>query len=248
MHGTIAMTNTLLEVEIAKAPAAALGRLAPLRACADVEIALNDRDLWIRWRAGNDLAAGLVFALPGCRLFTRREGRWYGWGKAAPAFDIPASLNFRPLAQVVFPAPVHPVAASSLAIEAMGVTLVPDPVVRPTLALACSLTAFRAWAETMPACAIERYRAAVDGDRLVVLGRKLPWLDGGTRFWGRSVLVPLGYRPEPNLSETCLRAALGIDATDILVLRGDGCDVVPQDRFTPVSLAALRFACGEVVR
>jgi len=238
----------LMDVEYACLPAAAMGRLAPLRGHPGVEIALQERNLWLRWHAGNEFVAGALFALKGCQLFSRRDDRWYAWGRAVPAFDVPDSLRFRPLDQVIFPAPVQPLSAEGFAVEPMDVRLVPDPVYRPTLALSCSLSAFLSWAESMPACALERFRAAIDGDRLFVLGKKLPWIDGAERYWGRSVLTPLGYRPDPELPDAWLRSALGINDSDILVLRHDGGDIIAQDHFTPVTLAALRLARKEAAR
>src|SRR4029453_13347944 len=114
------------------------------------------------------------------------------------------------------PAPVQPAAADSFVADPMPLRLALASVHRPTLALCCSVHAFLAWADTMPACMLVRYRAAIDGERLFVLGKKPPWIAGAERFWGRTVLIPLGYRPDPNLSEEALRTVAGVAASDLL--------------------------------
>jgi hypothetical protein len=236
------------EVERACLPTSAMGRLAALRCAAGVEIALHDRHLWLRWNAGDDQVAQLLFAIVGCRLLAERDGRWYDWGRSVPAFDIPEGLRYRPLAQVIFPASIQPVAADSFLPEPMPLTLVPDSAYRPTLALLTSMSALMAWAEATPPCALIHYRAAVDGELLFVLGKKLPWIDGADRFWGRTVLVPLGYRPEPQLSEAALRNLAGVADSDLLVLRPGGCDIIAQDHFAPLTHAALRLAQLEAAK
>ncbi len=238
--------TTFADVECACLPAGRMGRLASLRCQPGVEIALHDRDLWLRWPAGHDEVAGLLFALGGARLFSQREGRWYAWGRAIPAFDVPGNLRYRPLEQVILPERVEPLAADSFAAKPMTLRLVPDDLARPTLAMRCSLSAFWTWAETMPACVLLRYRAALGGARLFVLGKKLPWIEGSERFWGRRVLIPLGYRPDPNLSETSLRLLSGTADSNLLVLHDAGCETIPQDHFTPLTHAALRLALAEV--
>ena len=98
------MLLTFADLERAQLPAAALGRLAALRCENGVEVALHDRDLWVRWQPGHDEVARALLPLPGCRLYGRRVGRWYAWGRAIPAFEVPEALRFRPLYEVIFPA------------------------------------------------------------------------------------------------------------------------------------------------
>lgn len=233
--------TTFADVRCACLPAALMPRLAPLRGRHGVEVALDQRSLWVRWAAGDDASPALLFAFPEIRLFLRKGDHWYDWRRAVPAFDVPESLRYRPLDQVVFPSQVVPIPADDGAIEPMPLTLVPDDTPRPAAAMICSLAAMRTWAEETPACVLVRYRAAMDGGRLFVLGKKLPWLDGGRRYWGTRVLVPLGLRPDPVLSEESLRRTVGVGASDLLVLNPDGCDVIAQDHFAPLSHAALRI-------
>lgn len=235
----------LIDVECASIPAAAMGRLAPLRGRPGVELALHDRTLWVRWPAGHDYVACRLMAIPKAQLYVRREGRWYALGRSIPAFEVPASLKFRPLDQVLFPALAEPTAPDRFTVEPSAFRLVADATVRPTTAMACSLAELIAWASTMPGCAVERAKGARCGPRVFVLGKKLPWIEGGERFWGRTVFVPLGLRPEPDWPEDWLRDAFGIFESDLLVLRPAGGEIIAHDHFAPLSLASLRLAAEE---
>src|SRR4051812_8456211 len=108
MFGKTEVTTTFADTECACLPTAAMGRLAALRGRAGVEVALHERQLWVRWPTSDDFVAGLLFAVAGCRLFVRRQRQWYAWQRAIPDFDVPEGLRFRPLDQVIFPAPVQP--------------------------------------------------------------------------------------------------------------------------------------------
>ena len=81
--------------------------------------------------------------------------------------------------------------------------------------------------------------------RLFVLGKAMPWIDGGERFWGRSVLVPLGHRPAPDFSESALRTLVGVSESDLLVIRHSGCERIPQDCFGTLTHGSLRLAMRE---
>jgi MoxR-vWA-beta-propeller ternary system domain bpX2 len=240
------MISSLADLERARLPAAALGRLAALRCQPGVQVALHDRDLWIRWEPSQDAIALALLPLAGCQLFGRKEGHWYAWGHALPAFEVPESLRFRPLFQVIFPAPMQPVTPDPSALVRTTLRLVADTTYRATQAMQCPLDLFRAWADAVPGCVLARYQGAVKKTCLFVLGKKLPWLASGERFWGHRVLVPIGYRTDPLLAEADLLKAAGVAETDLLVLRPAGCEIVATDRFTFLSHAALRLSNREV--
>ena len=88
-------------------------------------------------------------------------------------------------------------------------------------------------------------RAARCQDRVLLLGPRLPLLPRSERFWGDGLLVPLGYRPEPDLPQTALREALGSRAEEILVLRQDRVEGVPRAALQPLTRAGVRLACAE---
>ena len=80
------------------------------------------------------------------------------------------------------------------------------------------------------------------GERLLVLGERLPMLDGGERLWGRDVLIPLGFVADPDLPEEALRQATDLGPDEILLLRPDEAEFVPRSAFSRLSRAGLRLA------
>jgi hypothetical protein len=230
------------DVERAAIPTAAMARLAPLRDRSGLEIALSGKHLWLRWHESDDSISQAVFAIPGARLFTSKDGQWHEPDRSLPTFDMPESLSFRPIAAVIAPASLASIASADFAPLAMPLELVADATYRPTLALVCPLGDFASWARSVPPSGLRKLRAARCDGRLFVLGKSLPWIDGGERFWGRSVLVPIGYRPRPDLGEESLRTLVGVADSDVLVVRPDGIELVPQDAIAPLSHASLRLA------
>ena len=77
---------------------------------------------------------------------------------------------------------------------------------------------------------------------VVLLGDKLPLLPGATRYWGQSVFLPLGFRPEPNLPESALREALELSADEIALLDADGVEAIERSLFAKLKRAAVRLA------
>ena len=239
------MGMTITDLEMARVPTAEMGRLAALRCAQGVAIALHQRELWLRWSPGDDRVPRVILPIRGCGLYGRTEGRWHLWGRALPAFDVPDGLAFRPLWQVIFPAPTSPLAPRDVCANPRKLTLVADGCFRRTTALQCPVERFLAWAESVPPTALAKYRGAIHGSRLFVVGANLPWIDDAERFWGRAVLVPIGHRPNPMLGEADLRRACGVDDSALLVLRADRAEVVDQDHFTSLGHASLRLASRE---
>ncbi len=251
--------HPLDDVQCARLPAGALPRLARLRCVTGVEVAFQDDQVWVRWDAENEQAIRELFPIPGGVLFVRRGPAWHAWGQTLPAFDFPQSLEYRPLFQVLFPAPIaSPVAYSpgSPSVAAVRLTLVADEVYRPTRGICCSLVDLANWADEVPGCVLEKIQAAIHepikprGEvlrtprvaRAFLLGKSLPWFADSERFWGQRVLVPIGSRPSPVMTEAELRLAMGAGDDDLLILRRDGCEVIAEEKFSPLGHAALRIA------
>jgi hypothetical protein len=87
-------------------------------------------------------------------------------------------------------------------------------------------------------------RAARSGGRAMLLGPKLPAIAGAVRFWGGDLLVPVGFRPDPDLPPAALRAAAGATADELVFLSESGAELVPRAAFEPLSRAAARLAVG----
>jgi hypothetical protein len=73
---------------------------------------------------------------------------------------------------------------------------------------------------------------------------RLPAIEGGLRFWGGEVLIPLGYRAEPELADDALRQAVGAGPDDLLILDHDGAELIPREAFRRLSRASIRLAAS----
>jgi hypothetical protein len=226
-------------------PAAGLAHLAPLRARADLRVLLRDGRAWAFWPAGDAGLARHVLAIAGAELFARRDGAWYRLGRHLPAFDVPGEAGARPLASALHPAPLRPEASTTAAWRPLRARLVRDDRPRPASALRCTLAELGRWAEGATSHQLAGLEAATCAGWVLLRGARLPALAGAARFWGRAVLVPLGWRPEPALPEAALAAALGLAPDELAVLGEAEAELVPGGAFGPVTRAGVRLALRE---
>jgi hypothetical protein len=236
------MPGPLADVCLARIPAAALLPLAAIRTAPGVLARREGEAVWLSWEEGDDSILGCVLPILGVELFARRDDHWYRPGHSLPSFHVPDLTDGQPLAQIINPESLAHIAAPTGTPPPVRFRLMPDGVPRPTTALRCSLTELAKWADDATTRQLRAVRAAVCEGNAVLLGGKLPMLPGATRFWGQSVFVPLGYRPDPNLPESSLREALGLAVDELAILASDGIDVIDQSVFAPLTRAAIRLA------
>ena len=239
------MTNLFDDVTCAALPPDALPLLAPLRCEPGLQVAHAAGRLWLRFAPGSERVLHGILPLHGVELFAVRDGTWRRFGQSLPAFDFPHDPRFEPLEHVLFPAPVLPVPVGPAPVAPVHLSLKPDDRPRPTTAMLCPLAPLLTWADTVATVRLERLHGVIHAGQMLVVGAGLPVLDGGERCWGRLVLVPLGFRPDPDLPETALRAAAGVEAEELLLLRHDRAEAVPRAAFSSLSRAALRLAAEE---
>jgi hypothetical protein len=239
------MARPLRDVCCACLPAESLPALAGLRADDAVVVALADGRAWVRWPAGDDQVLRRLLPVLGVELYISRGGRWHRHGRHLPALDFPAELEYRPLHQVLFPAPVQPLPPRAAAPERILLGLAPDDRPRRATALECNLEGLARWADTVSAVRLEKLQAAHCEGRVLLLGDRLPEVPGGRRFWGERLLIPLGYRTEPELPASAVRVALGLAEEELLILDEGRSEVVPRGAFQPLTRARLGRARGE---
>lgn len=201
-----------------------------------------------------------LLALPGAEVFIPGErGRWHRPGESLPAFHVPTAIgkaipDGSPLDSVVLPDRIQPEAPDRIPPAAVPLRLVRDDSGRPRPATAqrCRLKALAGWADAAPSAWIEALSAAwtpsPSGDpgeaEVLLLGpaARLPSVPGGTRFWGATVFIPLGYCASPALGEPALRSAVAAGPDDLVVLDERGHELVPRGTFGRLSRASLRLA------
>jgi hypothetical protein len=245
----------------ASLPAASLSRLAELRAVSGVQVGLEGDRAWVRWEPADERVLGVLLPVFGVELFECRDGQWYRPGNRLPVDHFPAELAYRPLCYVMAPAAVQPEAGAGIPLQAVKLELVPDDQPRPASALECSPEELARWADTVPTARLAgleaacRVRNPVSSEKpgfseprtIFLRGPRLPLLPASERFWGRAVLVPLGYRVEPPLPESALLELLGIGAEEIAILREGKAEAIPRAAFESLTRSALRRAGAESI-
>jgi MoxR-vWA-beta-propeller ternary system domain bpX2 len=231
--------HPLIACRAARLPAAGLEALAPLRAHGGVRVVAGD-PAWLTWDNERSDVLAAVLAVPGCELFEPRDGRWFRPGDQLPVFELPPRGDPVPLDRSVVPAPFIPIEPADREHGRVPLTIVRCDVPRPTSAMRCPVAALQPWADTAPTAEIGAVKAARCGDVAWVLGSKLPAIPGAERFWGDCVLIPLGYRSDPDWPESALREAAQVGPTEILVLMENAAAAIPSDAFQPLTRAAIR--------
>jgi hypothetical protein len=208
------MASLLDDVCCACLPADALGRLATLRTHAGIRVRLAGDRVWLWWTAGDTAVLERVLALHGAEVFAPHGDRWYRPGQHLPAFEVPAESETRPLVQVLTPDFVR-AESGQPRVDSVALGLVRDDQPRAAAALCCHLSDLAGWAERATSKQLAALEAIHAGESVLLRGSRLPPLAAGQRYWGRAILIPLGFRFRLDLSEGVLREALRLQAHEI---------------------------------
>jgi MoxR-vWA-beta-propeller ternary system domain bpX2 len=238
------MTFLLDDVCCACLPATAVPLLGDLRTLTSLRARLVGERLWLRWEAGDEEVLRRLIPIHGIELFAWRNGLWYRPGQHLPVFDVPADEDGQSLAHFLAPAPVQP-EQEEATFAPLELRIVRDNRPRPAAALCCTLVDLRQWADQATSRQLACLQAALHGSRVLLMGQPLPPLPEAERFWGKTILTPLGWRPEPALTEIALGEALGLAAGEIALLGHDGVEVLPRAALTPLTRAGARLAGRE---
>lgn len=239
------MPSPLDDICCARLPVASLAGLAEIRCANGVEVIPDGGACWLRWPGGGDDVLRRVLPLPGVILYVLRDTRWYRFGSRLPADGPPENAPAQRLDRLIMPGRVEPIEPAAAAWQPIALHLVRDDVPRATSAVQCPLAVLEAWADQASSARLGTLKAAIAGAAVLLVGARLPLLPESTRFWGRRVLVPLGFRPEPALPESALADVLHLGGEDTALLRGDGVDVIPARALQPLTRAGVRLACRE---
>jgi hypothetical protein len=253
-------TPTWKEIQCASLPVPALAALADLRGRAEIQVLLAADRAWICWPAEPglipELMARRILSVEGVELFTLRAGEWYRLGDHLPAFGVPfrGGTTGVPLDRMVVPSKLSVLRPRDGVSNALCVRLVRDAEerVRPATAFRCALPALAAWALQATTAELSHLQAAwlapSDGENgsaeVLVIGGPgtLPLLPESVRYWGVGLLIPLGFRSDPDLPEAAIRGVAGAGDGDLAVLDDDGLELIAREWFKPLTRAAVRLA------
>jgi MoxR-vWA-beta-propeller ternary system domain bpX2 len=243
--------KTLLEhVSCARLPAQALLGLAGLRRVEGISVIAEGDHAWVFWEAGDERVLRAVLPASGVELFEKRGDDWYRAGHRLPSFGVPPRGEPLALARAITPEPFSAELPGGGATRPSRLSLARDVRPRPTTAALCPLVELARWADLATSADLEAIRGAVARESALLLGQSLPPWSGAERFWGRQVLVPIGFKPWPALPEAALREALGASEEEVLRLvpGPDGLmvEAIPIEAFGRLSRAGVRLALAGV--
>jgi hypothetical protein len=258
------VTTAWKEIRCASMLAHDLRVLADLRGRVELRVLFAGDRAWVFWPADSEMIpevlVGRILPLEGVDLYTERGGRWYRLGEHLPAFSVP----FRDGAdgvlidRILFPGKLSAQRPERRFSDAVRAGLVRDERegFRPATALSCSLQVLCVWAEQATSSQLSSlqgaWRIASDEEEdekaaeAFVLGAagELPLLPESVRYWGNELLIPVGFRADPDLPERAFRRVVGAGLGDLVVLNEDGFELIARDAFKPLIRAGIRLARG----
>ncbi|WP_152052482.1 hypothetical protein [Tautonia marina] len=247
-------------VRVARIGRSDLAALAGLRGRSDVRVQADgereEERVWVAWEPPPDRTqrdevveallpvSGVVFARIG------EGGHWYRVGRRVPEFGQgpPEGIERRdwgwPLDRVLVPEAIRGTAPVPV-VEPARLRLVRDDRERRATAVMVAIEALLPWVDQAPTARLRGLRGSRSGDRVLLIGDRLPPIIGLGRFWGVRVLVPIGFRPEPPLPEPMLVEAIGLQDEDLALIHPEGSvEVVPERCLSVVSRGAVRRMAG----
>jgi MoxR-vWA-beta-propeller ternary system domain bpX2 len=235
------MNGAWERVRAARLPPDGLAALAPVRCQPGVTIHTRGQT-WVLWPADTTDVVRCLHPVAGVEFFEERDGRWYAFGRRLPSADGPPAGAGEPLDRVLFPTPLPVQPPPAELPSPVSVRLVRGGPARPATALRCRVADLARWSDAATTAELAAVRAARFGELALLLGRRLPHIANGERFWGERVLVPLGFRPEPDLPADVIRVACRVADEELLVLAADGAEAILESVFEPLTRAGLRRA------
>ena len=239
-----------------------LRALADLRGRSGIRVMIVGERAWVCWRADGEMTtevlAGRILPLEGVELFTERAGGWYRLGEHLPAFNVPfrSDDDGVGLDRLLIPGKLSAQRPLGGFADSLRVGLAADDrhEVRLATGMRCSLRAIAAWAEAATSVQLGRLQGAwrpsaagEEGDvEAFVLGAPgtVPHFPESVRYWGRDLLVPLGFRAEPAIPVGAIRGAVGAGEGDLVVIDEQGIELIAQAHFQPLTRAGIRLASG----
>jgi hypothetical protein len=219
-----------------------LSMLAEVRCVRGVEIVQENQQVWVSWPADREEVLQRVLAVPGVRLFVKREANWYELGRRLPAREVGFDGLRKPLFHALTPVAPQMESPNTQSIDRVCLHLVPDDRARQTTALRCSIDVLQRWIERTPGVQFERLKAVLADEEVLVVGDGLPMLPGNARYWGERVLTPLGFRIEPELPPGVLQEVLGLSDHDLAIFSDSGVERFSRELLTDLSRGRVRLA------
>jgi hypothetical protein len=226
----------------ARLPEADLSRLTQLRDRPDIRVRLSGASAWVTWSSSRAEVVRALMPVRDVVFFRTERGARYRLGDRIPMSEAPPDGEDRSLSGALLPSPLHPLPSDESSSSPVQLQIVRGGSPQPTSALLCGLDSLRAFADTATTAELAAMRGILSGDRAVLFGAKLPPIAGAARLYGTDVLLPVGFRAEPDLPPAVLLSAVGAEPGETLILTEDGWELVPVDLAEPLTRAGMRLA------
>lgn len=222
-------------------------QLASIRLLVGVEVTCQEPLLWLR---GGELDGPVSLALRKISGLDRydltEDGQCIQPGHLIPARPLPQGSW---VALSKFLAPEVPVA--SLAGDAsspVSLQVVPSNLPRQPGALLASLADWLEYACIAPEVRLRALTFAVSSRReALILGCPLPPVRGTAMVVESGLIVPCGYRWQPELDAEAVWKAFPVETGDMVLLRPDvPFEVIAKDQFVAATRSAVRLTAKEV--
>jgi hypothetical protein len=227
----------------ARIPAGELRALASLRTRADLRVIVRDDAIWIRWTGHSDEIVRCLLPVPGVALWVKRtDGQWSRFRSRLPTSNAPPDELGIPLIQALQPDRFESIVPRANLFKPLPIRLVRSTQPLIATAIMCDMKTLLAWSELATTYQLEQLRSTRFRNRVVIVGSSLPTIAGSIRFAGKRLLVPVGYRIEPIVSESPVLEALGANGGELAFVTDSAVDVIPSSAFAPLSRAGIRLA------
>lgn len=240
------LSNPWADVTAARVPASALMHLAAVRDRPGVRIQLADDVVWVTWSGGHKEVIACLLPAAGVEFFVRRGDEWFRFNSRVPTSERPPDSTGRPLDAVLVPDRIAPRTPDTTPLRKLAVRICRGGESHPPTALRCSLRELLRYVDTATTFELATLTAARNGDLALIRGERLPVIPRARRYWGSDVLIPLGFRPEPELSMDVLRTVAGANPGDVVVFDESAVTVIPGTAFKPLTRAGVRLAAEAV--
>jgi hypothetical protein len=228
-------------VSAARLPSGGLSALASVRDQKDVRVLRAGEVAWVRWPEGQSEVVQCLLPVHGIEFFIQSAGLWFRFGHSVPTNDAPPPGEGVSVAAILAPNRFEPLPPTEQTWSPIVLTVVRGGELKSTAAIVCTISELLKWADRATTAELATVRAAHCGERAVLLGKQLPTIPTALRYWGKQVLMPLGFRAEPDLPEAALRGAVGVSEDELLVLNETRAEVIPLAAFESPTRAGVRL-------
>lgn len=217
-----------------------LDALMALRLAEHVEIALTDRDVWIRSRNNDPKLLSLVESMPASQRFSwTADNLLCPTGSRLPTGRFP-EVDWHPFSRwlnVALPTAVLPTGVETKC----NLTLVASERGKEANALLASSDIWFEWASIAPALRLRPLKfAASFGGRVLILGQPLPPVPGTRLVDDQGIVVPAGFTWRPAVSPSTLRELLGVGQQIHVLWDEHGVQLLADELFVTASRASAR--------